>query len=311
MSKKHTYEYIYNYFKEKDCKLLETEYINAQTKMQFECKCGNKSLIRFNDFKNSGGCRKCGIIKSNNSKRHTYEYIYNFFKENGCELLESEYKNTDTKMKYRCCCGNVSLIRFDTFKNGHRCYTCGIKKISINKKIDYDYVKNYIKENDYELLDKTCESAKTKINIKCNNNHTFLINFNHFQQGVRCRECYLETKWGKNNHKWNPNREEIKLNHRLRNAPKNNWIIKNMQHDQNYNNYLINSKEYHIDHIIPISIFSKFVLNYNLNEQLIKKIINKIENLQILPAKENWTKKDKGSIFEAAQYLMLNGIKLT
>ena len=34
---KFTYEYVYNYFKEQKCKLLETEYINSSTKMKYKC----------------------------------------------------------------------------------------------------------------------------------------------------------------------------------------------------------------------------------------------------------------------------------
>jgi len=40
----------------------------------------------------------------------TYEYVYNYFKKQGCELLEMEYIGGTTKMKYICKCGNISSI---------------------------------------------------------------------------------------------------------------------------------------------------------------------------------------------------------
>lgn len=49
-------------------------------------------------------------------KKLTYEFVKNYFKEQDCELLETEYKNCDTKMKYRCKCGNESTIIFSNFK---------------------------------------------------------------------------------------------------------------------------------------------------------------------------------------------------
>jgi len=41
-------------------------------------------------------------------RKWTYELIKDNFKKAGCELLEKEYKNNSTKMKYRCVCGNKS-----------------------------------------------------------------------------------------------------------------------------------------------------------------------------------------------------------
>ena len=48
--KKHTFEYVQETFKQKNCVLLETEYINIKTKMRYICKCGNESSITFSNF---------------------------------------------------------------------------------------------------------------------------------------------------------------------------------------------------------------------------------------------------------------------
>ena len=61
------------------------------------------------------------------TKKYTFEYVYNYFKKEGCELLEYEYINNTTKMKYKCICGNESFIRFDSFKNaGNSQFTCSM-----------------------------------------------------------------------------------------------------------------------------------------------------------------------------------------
>ena len=72
------------------------------------------------------------------TKKLTFEFVYNFFKEQKCELLETEYKNSKTKMKYKCKCGNKSEINFNSFQNGTRCMKC-----SGNEKLTYNFVKNY------------------------------------------------------------------------------------------------------------------------------------------------------------------------
>jgi hypothetical protein len=48
-----------NYFKEKGCKLLETQYKNNKTKMKYTCKCGRNSEITFNHFLKDVRCRDC------------------------------------------------------------------------------------------------------------------------------------------------------------------------------------------------------------------------------------------------------------
>jgi hypothetical protein len=60
--------------------------------------------------------------------------------------------------------------------------------------------------------------------------------------------------------------------------------LKHLENDPLWNNY--NSKEYHIDHIIPCALY-----NF-LNENDIKKCWHPY-NLRILPAKENILKRDK------------------
>ena len=130
-----TYEYVYNYFKNEGCELLENEYTNSQSNMKFKCKCGNESFIRFYDFKN----RKSRCMKCSGKEKHTFENVYNYFKNHDCELLETEYINNTIKMKYRCKCGNISDITYNSFKDsGSNCMNCGYEK----QKLSYLF-KNY------------------------------------------------------------------------------------------------------------------------------------------------------------------------
>jgi hypothetical protein len=178
----YTFEYVYNYFKEQICKLLETEYINSQTKMRYICKCGNESSIRFDDFKNMNSrCKKCS-----GHEVYTFEYVYNYFKEQICKLLETEYINSQTKMRYICKCGNESSIRFDDFKNrGSRC-----KKCSGHEVYTFEYVYNYFKEQNCKLLETEYINSQTKMKYICKCGNESSIHFNSFKdQHSRCINC--------------------------------------------------------------------------------------------------------------------------
>ncbi len=119
MPAKLTLEFIKQYFKDRGCKLLETEYINSHTKMKYLCKNGHNNEIIFSSFQRGIGCSICS-----GKKKHTFEEVFNYFKDNNCKLLEIEYINIYTKMKYICENGHISEIRFNDFKQGRRCSKC-------------------------------------------------------------------------------------------------------------------------------------------------------------------------------------------
>jgi hypothetical protein len=183
--KKHTYEYVKNYFEEQGCELLEKKYKNSKTKMKYKCSCGNESKICFNNFKYKHRCMKCGTKKASIKQSFTFKYVYNYFKEQKCKLLEKEYINNWTRMKYRCECGNISYIRFSDFKSEQRCLKC-----SGTEKYSYDYIYNYFKEHKCELLEKKYINNHTKMKYKCSCGNKSKIRFNSFKKGERCKMCF-------------------------------------------------------------------------------------------------------------------------
>jgi len=185
MTRKFTFEYVYNYFKEHNCKLLEKEYINNKTKMNYICKCGNLSSIRFDDFKNSNNrCKKCSGLEL-----FTYEYFFNYFKENNCKLLDKKYINAQTLMNYKCKCENLSSIRFDDFKNRKsRCIKCSGKE-----KHNYKYVYDYFKSKGCILISKVYINTSSKLQYICSCGELSEITFNSFKNSnSRCINCSYE-----------------------------------------------------------------------------------------------------------------------
>ena len=67
------------------------------------------------------------------------EKVKQYFEDHDCELLEKEYKNNKTLMRYRCKCRNEKCkITFNNFKRGHRCEECGIKKKTGENNYNYN-----------------------------------------------------------------------------------------------------------------------------------------------------------------------------
>ncbi len=184
MGKKLTYEFVKNEFQIHGCELLETEYINSKTKMKYRCKNEHISYMAYSNIQSGRKCKEC----CKNMKK-TFEYVKQFFEKNNYELLETEYINCMTKMKYKCSKNHNSLISYNKLQKGRRCNICS----STNKKT-FEYVNQYFKDNEYELLETEYNNSRTKMKCICPKNHKILITYDNFQQGIRCGKCLYKTE---------------------------------------------------------------------------------------------------------------------
>lgn len=121
-TKKYNYSDVKKYFEENGCKLLTNEenYVNVKTKIEYLCKCKNKSEITFDNFKNAGNrCMNCSNDRKL-IKQLSYKDVANIFNEKNCLLLTENYKNNEEMLKYKCKCDiecETSLKNFINLKN--------------------------------------------------------------------------------------------------------------------------------------------------------------------------------------------------
>ena len=127
-AQKHSYEYVKKYFDDHGCTLLSKTYKKAVEPLDYICNCGNQSQMIFNNFQRGHRCNRCGVEKTRNITKLTYEYVKKYFNDHGCILLSKAYENNSTYLDYICNCGDVCKITFGDFKSGSRCRRCGIKK---------------------------------------------------------------------------------------------------------------------------------------------------------------------------------------
>ena len=83
----------------------------------------------------------------------SYEQVKSIFEENGCKLLDSEYKNSKTKMRYIAACGHEHEITLDNFLagKGRVCKACRYKRQSESLKYSYEYVSGYFENEGLEV----------------------------------------------------------------------------------------------------------------------------------------------------------------
>jgi hypothetical protein len=168
---KYTFESVLEYFKNQGCVLISEKYINNKSKLDYICICGNKASSNFDNFKRGNKCGKC--------KTSTFTQVQEYFKENGCELLSKEYKNTKSNLEYICECGNKNDITFGHFKEGRRC-TCKNKRknnvyFTTQK---FDKVLKQLKKN---FKKKQFKNKKTKLKYICKCGDKI--------NGKKCQKC--------------------------------------------------------------------------------------------------------------------------
>jgi hypothetical protein len=217
-----TLQQVKEYFIEHGCQLLEDEYINARTKMKYICSCGNESLIVLYSFKNGNRCKLCGNKKSSQKnssklllrflskekidqlsideiKKLSIFHLKEYFITKGCVLLENEYINSQTKMKFICSCGAEHFVTWNNFQKGKiTCFKCSVKKRS--------------GENHYEwILDREAKKEFDDFKQRCYKFLKIACNCAGVRKNSRT-ECVLGCKISdfKNHIKSHPNWENLK-----------------------------------------------------------------------------------------------------
>lgn len=223
MGKKLTYQEVQNRFNEAGCKLLEKEYLNNYTKMEYICICGNKSKIVLQSFSQGHRCQKCGSQKAASKTKNTFQYVQKYFADCNCKLLETEYTGNKTKMKYICSCGNSSRISFNNLTAGQRCIKCGGRE-----KYTFEEVSQYFNNEGCELLEDAYANNRTLMRYICNCGDLSEIKFISFQRGTRCKKCNK-----KNNNNYNSNLTDKDREDRRKNPEYKQWV-KDVYKKDNY-----------------------------------------------------------------------------
>ena len=257
----------------------------------------------------------------------TYEYVKQYFAEQGCALLEIDYLNAHAKMRYICLCGNVHETRWSDFVKGVRCKACGMERVAKKLRTDFALVKSYFSENGCVLLSETYINKDTSMEYICVCGNRAKICWASFRRGSRCRKCYSERTTGQQNGMWNPDREAVAKAEQMRirsytllhntlrltkikKCDKTQQLLGYtpqdlMRHLESQSNWpQIKDDEWHIDHIFPIKAF----VEHGITDP---KIINALDNLQPLDAKENLTKSDTYNKQDFLAYLATKGITLS
>jgi hypothetical protein len=191
---KMTYEHVKDYIEgNSGCKLLSTEYHNSKAILSLQCSCGNKFATTFSYFKheNKRQCNDCGHENNINSQKHDYGKVKSIIESADCILVSKEYVNNSTPMDIICSKGHSFSKRFSDFNPDSPCPQCSNEKKSEDSRYSYEYVKEFIENENYRLLSSNYRNNRHKLLLLCNSGHEFSMPFGSFSAGQRCPKCNI------------------------------------------------------------------------------------------------------------------------
>jgi len=200
----YTIEDVKSIFNKEGYQLLSDKYINSHTSLDYICPRNHKYHISFASFLSGRRCKKCADEDRANKQRHPLKEVQEIFQEGNCKLLSKEYKNNHELLDYICECGKPNRISLLNFLQGQRCWECRNKKISINKKHEYIYVKEYFSDKNCILLSEEYLGADIPLDYICECGNPSKIRFSDFQRDHRCKLCGVEKISGVNHYNYNP-----------------------------------------------------------------------------------------------------------
>lgn len=116
---KHTIEYMKQMATKNNGKCLSEKYINANTKLCWECIKEHRWFARPADIINGHWCPECARVK-----KLSLEYFKNLAIKNKGRCLSKSYNGIFDVGVWECSCGNVWKAQFKDIKDGTWCPIC-------------------------------------------------------------------------------------------------------------------------------------------------------------------------------------------
>ncbi len=158
---------------------LSQSYKNAHTKLEWKCGKGHRWLASPDKVKRGTWCPTCRKLP-----KATIEQMHALARSREGFCLSDNYKNTDSKLLWRCAKGHEWAATPYKVKKGSWCPTCGgTKTFTIGD------AQEFAKSIGGACLSTEYVNNVSKLEWRCDKGHTFIRTFSAVRNGVWCPEC--------------------------------------------------------------------------------------------------------------------------
>jgi hypothetical protein len=171
-------------------KCLSMFYINTNSKLKWECKCGYQWESTPDSIKRGSWCPECG-----GSKKLTIEDMYFLAESRGGKCLSTTYINIHSKIKWECEFGHQWETAPDSIKRGTWCPICAIKKGADAQRGTIEEMHALAKEKSGKCLSTTYINIHSKLKWQCKCGHQWeAVPISVKNNGTWCPICAIKNR---------------------------------------------------------------------------------------------------------------------
>jgi hypothetical protein len=180
-----TIEEMQQIAKERGGKCLTDIYVNARTKLFWECSEGHQWKAVSNSIKSGTWCPYCAKKVRGDALRHDIKEMQHVAKERGGKCLSYTYVGANTKLLWECSKGHQWEATPGNIKFGKWCPYC-----SGNMKLTIEEMQLIALERGGKCLSNAYINNKAKLRWECSEGHRWEANSDHIKRGQWCSKCY-------------------------------------------------------------------------------------------------------------------------
>lgn len=198
---KYTIEEARTAFDKLGLTLLTEEYTHALYPMDYICRKHPEDGVQKGTLSAILGgyvsCKKCRYTKTADSQKKSFEEVCKLFDEHELDLVETEYINSITPMRYICRKHpelGVQQITVDNLSHNKHpgCQRCGYEVMGENKRMSDDDIIKVFDEHDFDVIE-IIKERRTKVKCICRKHRDKGIQIKSLHglniQGKGCKYC--------------------------------------------------------------------------------------------------------------------------
>lgn len=171
-------------------KCLSNEYINASTKIVWECSEGHVWKAVPYSIQNGTWCPECAKSRVTKSNRLSVEQMKELAQSKGGKCLSTIYINSHTKLTWQCSVGHIWKAVPTSILRGSWCNICSTKRAAskLRNRTIVD-MKEIAQSNGGLCLSKEYVNSNTKLTWKCSKGHIWEAIPSSILRGSWCKVC--------------------------------------------------------------------------------------------------------------------------
>ncbi len=171
-------------------KCLSREYIDCETKCEFQCKAGHVFKMEPRHVKAGHWCNECGNARiGDKNRRLSLSDAQDAAVKHSGECLSTTYRGSQHKLKWKCSEGHIWDASFNQIRSGRWCNLCGCKQAGKKMRATLQSVQDAAAKRGGNCLSSEYINNRTKLEFECGRGHRWMARPGNIKSGKWCPKC--------------------------------------------------------------------------------------------------------------------------